>query len=136
MHKSMSSVLLFCAECLIEENTSFQSNYLNDGYSDPRQNDVESCRSFCRSNYPTAKYFEWVGPFVSMNPETCWCKESSSGKTHLEGSKSGEVACGNNGNDERRKKRETWLPGIVNVLKKHEQTFQYVQSLSQDHVNW
>ena len=35
-----------------------------------------------------------------------------------------------------RKKRETWLPGMVNVLKNHEQTFQYVHSLCQDHVTW
>ena len=107
MHKSMSSVLLFCAECLIEENTSFQSDYLNDGYSDPRQNDVESCRSFCRSNYPTAKYFEWVGPspwwdpFSLWQPEpnTCWCKHSDQGRKTRDGSTSGEVICGNDVDD-------------------------------------
>ena len=93
----------FCAECLIEENTSFYGNDLNDGH--PKQNDVESCRSHCRSTYPTAKYFEWVGPssFWSPSswwvPNTCWCKDSDSGRKKRDGSTSGEVTCGNDGDD-------------------------------------
>ena len=92
----------FCAECLIEENTAFYGNNLNDGLSDPLQDDVESCRSFCKSTYPTAKYFHWVGSSSNWQPgyhNTCWCKHSDSGRKTRDGSTSGEVACRNDGDD-------------------------------------
>ena len=100
-HVTISNDDFFGAECLIEENTSFYGNDLNNGH--PKQNDVESCRSHCRSKYSTAKYFEWVGPssFWSPSswwvPNTCWCKDSDSGRKTREGSTSGEVICGNDG---------------------------------------
>ena len=48
--------------CLVEENISNFGFDINNGNTDPKQNDAASCRSFCEANYPTAKYFDWISP--------------------------------------------------------------------------
>ena len=47
--------------CLIEENMTIPGHDINDGPQDPRQNDAEGCRSFCKANYPSTMYFTWIG---------------------------------------------------------------------------
>ena len=86
-------------ECTIEEDTSYAGNDLNDGLEDPKQDDAESCRSFCKSDYPSAKYFTWVGPDVTWQRgrNACWCKDSDSGRMDGRGKTSGAVTCGNQG---------------------------------------
>ena len=85
--------------CVIEEDTMYFGNDLNDGLNDPKQYDAESCRSFCKSDYPSAKYFNWVGPHAPWTPghNTCWCKYSDSGRRAETGHTSGEVTCEDQG---------------------------------------
>ena len=87
--------------CLIEENIVYPGNDINDGSSDPKQNDAESCRSFCESNYPTAMYFGWFSPSnggVNLH-KTCWCKSSKAGRKSVQGSYSGEICRSNNASE-------------------------------------
>ena len=95
--------LLFAAStstCLIEENFSYNSYDVNNGWSDPKQNDAESCRAFCESTYPTASFFEWYSPsnyYKDSNPgsiNSCWCSTSNAGRTPLQGHHSGEICRG------------------------------------------
>ena len=71
-------------DCIIENNIDYPGNDINNG--DP-QNDAESCRSFCQSNYPTAKYFS-LG-----TGNACRCKTSNSGRIVKQGVVSGNVMC-------------------------------------------
>ena len=82
--------------CVIEENVAYPGNDLNDGNNDPRQNDVDSCQSYCKTNYPAATHFEWVSPSHSWTAghKTCWCKHSNAGRVVAQGSTSGELICG------------------------------------------
>ena len=82
--------------CLIEENMTIPGHDINDGPQDPRQNDAEGCRSFCKANYPSTMYFTWIG--LSYEHQTmhkiCWCKTSNGGKKADPGVYSGEVCRG------------------------------------------
>ena len=80
--------------CLIEENVEYAAgNDSNDGLNEPRQNDAESCQSFCESNYPTAMYFTWHSTSSAWVPgrETCWCKSSNTGMSPKPGVYSGDI---------------------------------------------
>ena len=72
-------------ECMIENNIAYSVNDINNG-GDP-QNDAQSCRSFCKSNYPTAKYF------TLGTANNCRCKTSNSGRKVNQGAVSGNVMC-------------------------------------------
>ena len=74
--------------CPIEVDMGNPTNNLNNGNTDPKQNDTESCRSFCESNYPTAKFFVW-----NQN-HNCWCKSSDNGKRQEPGKYHGEICRG------------------------------------------
>ena len=91
--------ILANTECVIEEDISNHSNDINDGRNDPKQYDAESCKSFCKSTYPTAKYFKWVSPYAAWTPghNTCWCKYSDSDRRDERGQTSGDVTCGDSG---------------------------------------
>ena len=74
------------------------TNDLNIGNASPKQYDVASCQSFCKTNYPAAKYFEWVST-ASLNHNghnTCYCKVSNANKyaAVYGGTFAGEVDCG------------------------------------------
>ena len=83
-------------DCLVEENIALPGFDVNNGLSDPRQNDAESCRSFCKANYPTAMYFDWTGLSFNLQTyhKTCWCKTSNAGRKADPGIYSGEVCRG------------------------------------------
>ena len=82
--------------CLVEPNTNYQGNAMNKGMDD-KQPDLESCKSFCRSNYPTAKYFSYASPDyphpILNNAKFCSCKHSNGGRKELKGFISGDLTC-------------------------------------------
>ena len=86
--------------CLIEENFMYPGggNDLNNGQASPRQNDYASCKSYCKSNHPTAKYFEWhsTSSVASSMHKICYCKASNANKYTATwgGTFNGEVDCG------------------------------------------
>ena len=86
---------------MLEEDTNYAGNDVNNG--SPRQDDAMSCKEYCKSNYPRAKYFTWVSPSAPWTKfyiyNTCWCKLSDSGKRNQQGETSGEVTCGDQGNE-------------------------------------
>ena len=86
---------------MVEEDTNYAGNDANNGF--PKQSDAMSCKEYCKSNYPSAKYFTWVSPSAPSTKSyfynTCWCKLSDSGKRHEQGETSGEVNCGDQGNE-------------------------------------
>ena len=86
---------------MVEEDTDYARSNLNSGLEDQRQSDAMSCKAFCKSNYQSARYFTWVSPSVARNEyfNTCWCKQSDSGKKDNQGVTSGEVTCGDKGNE-------------------------------------
>ena len=79
--------------CEIEENITLPGYDINDGDTDPRQNDAESCRSFCKANYPSAAYFTWVGPSFQHQTwrKKCWCKTSNADREAATGVSSGKI---------------------------------------------
>ena len=81
-------------ETCIEENIDYWGSDINYGLDDTKP-DVESCRSFCRSSYPQAPYFVWVGPSANWGPNSCWCKTAEALDNRIEkiGVFSGEVDC-------------------------------------------
>ena len=89
--------------CVTEEDTGYDGGDLSDGTTNPRQNDVESCRSFCKSDYPSATHFTWIGPNAAWTPghNTCWCKTSNFVRKpgRRWGETSGEVSCGDQGDE-------------------------------------
>ena len=84
---------LLDTSCLIEENTSYHGNDMNGGTD--KQPDLESCKSFCRSNYPTAKYFGYVSPDFpnKASASACRCKYSNAGRRKHNGVFAGELGC-------------------------------------------
>ena len=70
--------------CLIEENIKYDGNDINNAWS--QQANEKSCRSFCETNYPTAKYF-------TLNKWNTWClcKTSDAGREAITGYHSGEI---------------------------------------------
>ena len=86
---------------MVEEDTNYQGNDINNGLADPRQYDAMSCKTYCKSNYLSAGYFTWVSPSSAESHfhNTCWCKNSDSGKAYEQGETSGEVTCGDQGNE-------------------------------------
>ena len=83
-------------DCLIEENIGNTSSDLNNGNTYDRQNDAQSCRSFCKSNYPTALYFTWMSPAHHWvaGREACFCKSSDAGRRSEPGVYFGEICRG------------------------------------------
>ena len=60
-----------------------------------KQPDLESCKSFCRANYPSAKYFGYVSPdFPNKEAASaCRCKYSNAGRRAYNGVFAGELGC-------------------------------------------
>ena len=87
------NISLLDTSCLIEENTSYHGNDLNIGIY--KQPDLESCKSFCSSNYPTAKYFGYVSPDFpnKASASACRCKSSNAGRRKYNGVFAGELGC-------------------------------------------
>ena len=87
--------------CIIKENIWYNGTILGVGTNgnDQSQNDSESCRLFCRANYPTATHFGWVRPSSAWieGRNSCWCKNSISGEEIQQDAIAGEVNC--EGND-------------------------------------
>ena len=82
--------------CLIEEISYGHGSSVNDAMADPKRNDAESCRSFCKSNYPTAMYFTWISTTSSWTAahKRCYCKTSNAGpRVNNGGTFSGNVHC-------------------------------------------
>ena len=50
--------------CLIEENVGYNGPNINHLGEDLKQNDAESCQSFCESNYPAATHFTWIRDLI------------------------------------------------------------------------
>ena len=76
--------------CSIEENTWLPGYDVYNGYNAPKQNDAESCRSFCQSNYPTAKFFVWM----EIKGGVCNCTTSDAGRKAETGNHSGRICRG------------------------------------------
>ena len=84
------------AACLIEEVAYGQGSSVNDPAADPKRNDAESCRSYCKSNYPTTIYFSWISTTSSWTQghKRCYCKTSNAGpRVNNGGTFSGNVHC-------------------------------------------
>ena len=83
------------AACLIEEISYGQGSGVNDGLADPRHNDAESCRSYCKSNYPNSIYFSWFSTTASWTQghKRCFCKTSNADPENKVGIYSGNVHC-------------------------------------------
>ena len=79
-----------------EENTDYWVNYAdaNDGWAD-RLPDLNSCKSHCKNNYPSAPYFTWLSPAYSMaeGHNACYCKFGIGTRKVVAGLTSGEVEC-------------------------------------------
>ena len=82
-------------DCPIEENTMYPGNSINmpNSVGWGVQNDAESCRSFCGSNYLNATHFTWIAPTPS-SPSKCWCKSAKSGSQFSQGRYAGEICMG------------------------------------------
>ena len=81
--------ILHISECLTEMDISYYGNDVNDGLNNKQQN-VESCRSSCRSM--SAKYFD----FNHSGNKGCYCKKSNAGRRVVRGVISGETMCTGN----------------------------------------
>ena len=58
---------------MIAENISYGEDALNDGRED-KQATLANCRSFCRTNYKSAEYFDYTTLAATCcYPEECWC---------------------------------------------------------------
>ena len=103
---------------MVEEDTNYQGNDINNGIFDLRKYDAMSCKAYCKSNYQSARYFTWVSPSapLSIYHNTCWCKNSDSGKKHEQGEISGEVNCGDQGNES---------PLLLNSISKDKKIFDF-----------
>ena len=98
MSKKQDSQAIFfyiLDETCIKEDIDYQGGVAINYGPDDTKPDVESCRSFCQSNYPEAQYFVWVGPSVNGFPNSCWCKGAGALDNRREerGVFSGEVQC-------------------------------------------
>ena len=74
--------------CPFEEDIKYYLANINNGDQDPLQSSAEDCRTYCKSNHGTAKYFSWFS-----SAKTCWCKTSDIGRTYSSGATSGQVTC-------------------------------------------
>ena len=83
--------------CIIEQNIAYNGTSLND-IDDPRQSDAESCKLYCKSNYPNATHFGWKSPSSNwvVGRNSCWCKNSIYSKESRQNTFSGELYCGGN----------------------------------------
>ena len=83
------------SNCTFEENISYTGTELNAGTDGPAQDDAESCRSFCKSNYPSATHFGWVTPSSDWieGRKTCWCKTTIVGAESQQDIIAGVVNC-------------------------------------------
>ena len=80
---------LDCLDCLMENGFDYSGYDLNYRTRDATgATDALSCWSFCRSNYPNAKYFT----FVHRN-DACMCKTNFATRRQNAGADSGEVIC-------------------------------------------
>ena len=84
------------ADCQPEENMDYMGSDLNNGRKDLQPN-VESCISFCRTNYPKAIYFTWVDVVHARKEfhNSCWCKNVNAinHRTEAQGITSGAINC-------------------------------------------
>ena len=77
--------------CITEEDYAYNGNDVGIYRSGAMDNDIwtyESCRDYCRSNHPTAKYFTYW-----MSDGRCSCKSSDEGRSTKPGKISGNVHC-------------------------------------------
>ena len=79
--------------CTVEFDTNYDGAKANNVYLSPRQPDWQSCRSFCKSNYPSAMYFKHSS---TLN---CACLTTKTRSSAGAGKTSGEVNCDNSGKD-------------------------------------
>ena len=80
---------LDCVDCLMEIGFDYSWHDINIGASKQSATgatDGASCWSFCRSNYPNAKYF-------TFQSGECYCKTSNANRRKNPTSVSGEVIC-------------------------------------------
>ena len=76
-----------------EEDMNYQGHDLNNGRNDEKQPDPVACRSFCKSTYPNAIFFTWIGEEYKNEVDrlTCWCKDGFDYKNSLVGGISGGI---------------------------------------------
>ena len=72
-------------ECIIENDVNYDGNNINS--AGVKQIDAPACRSYCKSNYPAAKYFT-----LGLQKD-CYCKSSNAGRQAHGGRISGDLMC-------------------------------------------
>ena len=76
---------------------AYRSFQVNDGLAAEKQQDVASCRAFCKSE--SVPYFVYVLPDANLgsawygNRGSCWCQTSNSVRVEQTGYVSGETSC-------------------------------------------
>ena len=73
-------------ECIIENDVNYAGNN-NINSAGVKQNDALACRSYCKSNYPAAKYFT-----LGLQKD-CYCRSSNAGRQAHAGRISGDLMC-------------------------------------------
>ena len=81
-----------CQICQAEEGVDYQGNDLNWGITDS-QTSLASCVSFCQDTFPEATHYSYVDGNFGIWDNSCWCKDSDSGRRYSQGVTSGALSC-------------------------------------------
>ena len=87
----ISSATASATSCEID--TEYDGSSLH--YQKTYQNDLKSCQSHCKSNYPAASHFTYHTSNSTWAPGrlTCWCKTSNAPSVFRSGVVSGTINC-------------------------------------------